>query len=465
MLESTSDGDLVGSPNPEGYSPISKQEHHAYLVPLGIESEDGIYNAVVVSAFGGIKLTLDDKMPAKVHPFFIFLLCLPLFAGQISAILVFRLDLDLNLSVMGASERNPRLLFALKALMILVLQLANFRSMLNSLRLMVFLLNPITWFEVHHPRPKEWLPAVFEGRFPKVLFASYWLAPWSLCALAMKLGVAYLITIDSVSVILSCSNVQDAVFNSLAMMFIVDVNGHYWEFVRTVFHMSPIGDFEFKLNTDTWDIDGKLKQFKEHQVHWLMVHVIQRCSFLRIECGVRRLAAVMSSGCMVVVYMQQMFVVTFALDTDVLPMARDVCTMWRWQQGEALVLKKSALAFAFVIDHCLFFLNLKEEADHVVQREFQGQCSSEDRYYRMTLSDRAALAAKYPGAVFGSAVVIVCLFLLPEFVYFLYASVTKGIHGHAASKPGREDLLSKVEKLTSEVAQLREQVLRATHQL
>jgi len=47
-------------------------------------------------------------------------------------------------------------------MMILIVQLMNFKLVINSARLMVFVLNPITWLEMRHPKRQQWVPVMYQ---------------------------------------------------------------------------------------------------------------------------------------------------------------------------------------------------------------------------------------------------------------------------------------------------------------
>jgi len=275
---------------------------------------------------------------------------------------------------------------------------------------------------------------VGDNGWPTSLFTPFFISPFAICAQSMKLLVAYFITVDSVSVILSSKNVQDAVFNSLAMTFVAELTGPYWEFLRTVFHMSSFDDFDFHLQEGTWNNDeltDRDYELNHIQCKTLMGFFFKHCRCLRSDKGSQGILSFMTALCLSLVYVQQTFVVMFALHTDVLPMARDVCTMWRWQHGQSLFLKKLAVLFELVLNYCLFFIDIEDETDYVVKKRFENNCGADGGYYRMGFSDRLTLAAKYPVTIWGTVSVVVCLIVLPEIIYWL-CSCREGAAGVGA---------------------------------
>ena len=96
----------------------------------------------------------------KLHPFFVLVLALPVFVIQMSTILALRYDLDVTVSINSGPNDDKALndlAWCLKLLMVVILQLTQFSDMFASLRLLVFLCNPLTWVEMQHPTPAEWL--------------------------------------------------------------------------------------------------------------------------------------------------------------------------------------------------------------------------------------------------------------------------------------------------------------------
>jgi len=129
-----------------------------------VEIMEGMYTSVLLAAFGRITIELGPKEhhKCKVHPFFLLILCVPLFVMQLSAILALRVDMNWQMRVGQLSNSN--ILAPLKLLMIFIVQLLSFKYLTNSLRLIVFVMNPITWVEIKRPRKTEWLPKVLHRK-------------------------------------------------------------------------------------------------------------------------------------------------------------------------------------------------------------------------------------------------------------------------------------------------------------
>merc|ERR1712050_178579 len=104
----------------------------------------------------------------------------------------------------------------------------NFSLILDTIRAFLFILNPLTWVEIRNDWPqteRHWCLQWWERvrRFGRHGVCAF-------MALGMRLTVGYLVCVDSVSVILNCGSAGDAIFNSLAITFIVDLSKCWWDF-------------------------------------------------------------------------------------------------------------------------------------------------------------------------------------------------------------------------------------------
>jgi hypothetical protein len=125
-----------------------------------VSSPDGAYFAVVVAAFGGVSVKTGRRTMARMHPFSILILVVPLFVIQITMIVALVLDMDVTQGVWDLSEENEKRrtrLVVLKCLMIFVVNMVCFGHMLSNIRFIAFITNPITWLEIRHPSAKQWL--------------------------------------------------------------------------------------------------------------------------------------------------------------------------------------------------------------------------------------------------------------------------------------------------------------------
>jgi len=107
-------------------------------------------------------------------------------------------------------------------------------------------------------------------------------------------------------------------------------------------------------------------------------------------------------------YVQQVFVAMHALTTNVLPVTRDLCSMWRWSHGLGGFLGSVGSFIVKVVDLCCL---VPMRLDHKVENIPKGYCQFDPkhvdphdlvhghgRYYRMLNRDRLDMAF---GGVFG----------------------------------------------------------------
>ena len=119
------------------------------------------------------------------------------------------------------------------------------------------------------------------------------------------------------------------------------------------------------------------------------------------------------------IYVQQLCVILFAYKTDILPVARDICTQYRWleHQDDDLWLDAFANWFIFAAQHMVFIdagnatkvrvedqLNETENTTHGTVKgcDFSEETHPLSDYYRMTWSDRVELFEDLPKPVWLS---------------------------------------------------------------
>ena len=213
----------------------------------------------------------------------------------------------------------------------------------------------------------------------------------------MRLVVGYLVCVDSVSL---SKRVTDAIFNSLALTFIIDLNKAWKLVCEIAFHLRVDDDEIFlngwedvkkkaqKYTGPFWDfmvpmaggligfVIGGLLTGHAFWLHstsnkvwclaggllgglvlgglvglWIVITCLnskdlenkfnvktgwwKMCRHLRRFCGWGHVESILAACAMFLIYIQQAQVVQFAYKTDVLPVARDVCTHYRWLHHQA----------------------------------------------------------------------------------------------------------------------------------
>ena len=135
------------------------------------------------------------------------------------------------------------------------------------------------------------------------------------------------------------------------------------------------------------------------------------------------------------IYVQQLCVILFAYKTDILPVARDICTQYRWFEHHAdyNYLDAAASWFIFAAQHLVLLdarsatmirvqdqLNVKENTTHgYVKGCEQLDDHPKHDYYRMTWSDRADLFEDLPRWVWFWMVILLFLLVL-GIIYTVY---------------------------------------------
>jgi len=305
-------------------------------------------------------------------------------------------------------------------------------------------------------------------------------------ALLMRLVVGYLVCVDSVSIILVSSCVQDAIFNSLAITFLADLTGFYWELCASIFNLTPMDEshFKFELQPDTWVLGDGPNMISEERKSGLVCPALAQffvkyAPWLRRGRGARKLETLITCKCLLVIYTQQLFVIQYAFKTNVIPIARDVCTTWRWHKGEAEFFRHTGSLESW-LENRWAFADIYEAVDSVVESKLGGQCMPGQKYYRMLTSTKISMVMEQPALICGVVVAIGSLLLLPQFariVYFFSAgtglpkprSEERRIHGIVEEMPTpsnqpclpeeeQKELRDIISKQTNEIGNLREEL-------
>lgn len=149
-------------------------------------------------------------------------------------------------------------------------------------------------------------------------------------------------------------------------------------------------------------------------------------------------------------YVRQMCVVQFAILTNVLPIARDLCTFRRWLNGEAHFFAAAAAIFRFcahqflVLDPSELILHkgqdqLGEGEDFCTVSETDPHyidVATEPKYKRMMFSDMVSVFQTYPASSYG---ITITLFLVIVFPQVIHTGFQK-LYRSSASKTGYSSL-------------------------
>jgi len=266
--------------------------------PTTLSLDQDIYDAVVAAAFGGVSMEVDKADKIRVAPGFLAFFWVPLFAVQFALALFLCLDMDLD-SPIRTGHEDEDMEISTQLLLVVIVNISFFHQMLDALKNLALVLNPITWVRVEHMGSHGW------GSWAAYVLAT---VPCTAIAVLAKLAMLYWISSLSTSVILACPDVKDSIFNCLAISFIVQLGESTWRFACDSFHL------QLDVNNDG-----------------LQVRRVKRCRWLCITWkGRGRVENLFAVVVLFAVYTWHFIVVAVALDTNILPVARDVCQQWRW---------------------------------------------------------------------------------------------------------------------------------------
>lgn len=365
------------------------------LEELGVRISQDAYDAVIVAAFGGVTINLKNTETIQVHPFYLFLLVLPLFSIQLSLIMF--IDLAFSpLEPVRDKATTTELVFKTKLLIVFVLQLTLFKEMLQAVRLFIFMLNPFTWMTIVRTNHKD----------DSFMYEPLVLAPFPILASFMKIVVCYMTMSSSVSIILTSRDATDAIFDGLAITFIADLDETFWAVYAYLFHIEEFEGFVFE----------KVNARSHSRKHGISPHDV---------------GTALTSLTMFLLYVRQMCVVKFAVITNVLPIARDLCTFRRWLRGESQFFGAAAAVFRFCTHQFLVldpseliltkgedelgegedFCNLTETDPNFVQ------VATEPKYERMMWSNMLQVYETYPGSSYGITIALFFVIVFPQLIH------------------------------------------------
>eukprot|EP00928_Gymnodinium_smaydae_P088545 TRINITY_DN72615_c0_g1_i1.p1 TRINITY_DN72615_c0_g1~~TRINITY_DN72615_c0_g1_i1.p1 ORF type:complete len:554 (+),score=70.68 TRINITY_DN72615_c0_g1_i1:76-1662(+) len=354
---------------------------------IGIGHKADCYNAVVVAAFGGVRIMFprevrsnepeadkskresirkslsvgksgdenadDDANAIRVHPFLVFMFCFALYTVQLSCLSCLVLDMDKTEWIAEDQKETPRqkMIILVKVIMVIVVQMVSLREMVGALRPLLFVLNPVTWGELYRPG--------MDGKFFKhlpwltwlrIFFDWKWLALLCIVAQVFQVTIAYVVNVMSISIVLASDDVSNVIFNSLVVIYIADLDEYAWSAVTQIFHIDADYYDKFKFHPVEEDDTGHGKtdaQNKGTDVHPEEKLTTQkpkakkwdesRCYrwFFRSGGGkVETLETCVVFILLASVYIRQVFVLAQAYDTGIVPIIRDVCDLYRGWQGD-----------------------------------------------------------------------------------------------------------------------------------
>eukprot|EP00429_Kryptoperidinium_foliaceum_P006243 CAMPEP_0176024106 /NCGR_PEP_ID=MMETSP0120_2-20121206/11774_1 /TAXON_ID=160619 /ORGANISM="Kryptoperidinium foliaceum, Strain CCMP 1326" /LENGTH=508 /DNA_ID=CAMNT_0017357281 /DNA_START=51 /DNA_END=1577 /DNA_ORIENTATION=+ len=424
---------LLAPPGGEKTATSEAPAPHSKLVPeVDLGEAPGIYTAVMVAAFGGLSVRLGRSGEhAKLHPIWPLLLCLPVFAVQVSSVLILRSGLPTGAQPYKPGDGHSEALLKLKLALVIIVFLTNFKVLLNSAAHLVFCVNPITWVEVDHFQMKDGKVMHHLPNSVRRWFSLPSTVPCALVSIVMRFVSAYIVCVDSVSIILSSATAQDAIFNSLGISFITELERVWWEFCKHSFRLSPLREHEFKLiDEPVWTAGGQLLTEGKTElafpcaIQCLVRMTTWKCvgmqtSFLRVGFGSRRIQQIMSLLLLFAIYTRQLLVVLYAIDTNVLPAARDLCEELKLSQADG----STVLGRLWDLFGWLMLSNMDDELAYVAHHgDLQSRCD-DGELARMKLSNIRPLAVKHWWEIVVFQAIMVGVLVLPSLAISLYGFV------------------------------------------
>lgn len=388
------------------------------------------YDAVIAAAFDGIRITLPSdengrRQFIRLHPIAVLLFCGLLFTIQMSCLSCLVLDMDLG-NIWGeeaswegfddSPERKMKLV--VKSIMVAVLQLIGMKELLGSMRPMCMVFNPITWFELQRPSA--------EGR--GILFHGGVCAPICMVAQMMQFAVAYYVLTISMSVIIVATSVKDVIFNGLVVTFLADLDEVAWGAMSAVLHMDQkkFDEFQFQLKDSKDVLEAAAAAGRQEEIR--AKKIAKKVSDARAEAkdtwkywlyrGKGGKASVLENifvfFFLAIVYIRQLFMYVQAIDTGILPVARDVCSAYRGLKepghnvGSAITLK--VVDFFTLIEYSEM---LHESVRH---EEIRKECFTPE-YLEGPWDHASTYFEWWPKQMWGGVIGIVLVFALPQVLY------------------------------------------------
>jgi hypothetical protein len=422
-----------------------------------VKFEPDIYDSVAVAAFGGVRIGVSSQGAVHaepVHPFWMFLPACVLFVIQFSLIALLSLDFDLTQKVeeTGKDQNgvNKSLLTMMKFLMSFIVQLQLFSEILSCLRLLIFVANPTTWIELKRPDPKD-----MTSRFAWTYKAVY-VAPFAIVSLGLKLLMDYLVCVESLSIILSADSAAMVIFNSLAIVWIVDVDVVFYDVwnVLCQFDTDAFEDHTFEELPDD-------HEWRENVPQWYKMAQEKLKGLVGaygFGCKPSTIAKNATYLLIMLMYFRQLQILQFAIDTGVIPVARDVCAYWRVLDGpnhaELATLADDGLKdFSFLTVFKVLRTQLERIADPH-RKHNKGYCT--EKYNRMSTADQWGLMTTHPD-LWWSLLGLIIIFFLPQVIIYAGVAVGKWTKRSNSNLQGKERQQILLAKHNNRLAKVEEQ--------
>jgi hypothetical protein len=308
------------------------------------------------------------------------------------------------------AERQMKLM--VRVLMVLVLQLLLLKEILGALRPICLIINPFSWWELQRP---PLLKAGFG-------FRAWICAPTCLFAQCMQLFIAYYVLPLSMSIIIVAKDVKEMVFNGLVVTFLADLDEYAWSAMSAIFHMDQklFEEFQFKLVSKSDD-----PKTHKHRQEVVAAHPQTPLSWLQgyLYRGKGGKVSVIENffifTVLIIMYTRQLFMFVQAIDTGILPVARDVCSGFRAMEHPH---KKWFAYYGLVILDKLTFINYGDMLKSSVRHEDILKECHEPKYMDGPMTHAAKYIEGYP-YVWSAMIGMACIFAVPQFFYAAFQQI------------------------------------------
>jgi hypothetical protein len=350
-----------------------------------------IYHSVMVAAFGGVT-RCRGRIRTPVHPFFCFALCIPLFLLQCILITFLQLDLDASTPVIRDEASSPAVLLAGKVLLTGALQLILFDGLYRSLASLFLLMNPITWTDIRRLE----IPTSIIFTRPSFL------ATFATAALLCKTIIALWVTFASLSVVLVCEEVTSCIMHCLVVLFIAELDINWWSVCAAVYGFDDMEGFFFELYCP----DRRSRERSESVFARFLSTDLSAAFYSKI-------GSVFSHTIVGSVFLWQSSVVVLAIDSNILPLARDICAMWHLLDGHSEYCLSPTLVQGCVnAASRAMGLDFSKMLTRTADPKFSGYCT--DKYEVMQLRDIMHLVKKYHWLPIAIGALSLLVFVLPN---------------------------------------------------
>uniref|UniRef100_A0A7S1A025 Uncharacterized protein n=1 Tax=Noctiluca scintillans TaxID=2966 RepID=A0A7S1A025_NOCSC len=378
---------------------------------VSVRIDEDLYCAVVVAAFTNYSARVGSSGRIRVHPLvFLFFACL-LFCCQFFMILFLTFDMEVGQEIWTGHAWKLDSLLLMKFVMILILQVVLFQEIISVLGVLVFLLNPTTWTDVSNNDRRGQASREAQGwngtlkKLVSLAFGRPVVLPCAVIAAVLKLIIGYLVSTLSLSIILQTESAKEAIFDSLTITFITELDSYALYMLSTIYSIDRFDQIEHFEDMEVKAGDPRHVVQRRHQLFGgpettrflLWRHAVKYLTRSHYGRHVEKVVVLLLTS---TIYLRQLLMVLYSLDTNVLPTTRDTCTAWRWKSHKDKELHNSAYLFRA--------LHL---SDHpALDREIAHLCTH-PRYDRMRASDMYDTILAYPlvCSIFFTFVVIIFL--------------------------------------------------------